>query len=662
VSRRDSQPRALTLKKHLDAATVADMREFLRFWSPHDKIAQPRAALTSRLARVMSDENIVYAKVELLSERVRKVLMALLRKQYYTSDLQGLFRGVEGVEMEYYEGEAALTALARRGFVRIQRSPDGANHGRGVYFIPKDIALVMRGLAGADRRPFGEIFVHEHFRPSRIERLSDDEQGALPDDVHAAIADLPHGKLRTLATEVLRDYGGILTRHEFRDIFGPRRIQWRSGQFLKEFGIRGLGTVGHIDLRGRGLGVDDDVIVFFHETVERFAAEERAATVEYDTVATAHGDLISDVRTVLALTKEMTLRVAKDDSLYKASLARIAERLQFPEQPLVDRDEVARRVVSIVRGLGLADSNGERRLALTPVGEAWLPRALIEKLRDCYDFVSHDESGTLRAIHLARLREILVGMLTEDTERGSWWICPTLSMLARNRYLLELTESDDPVRRAPLAISHNVLTELGRAAQSILLREFFPLGLVDVAISSDEPVALQLSGLGRRLLCEEDDAEHALRPLIVNPDFEILVLPEGDVDELLHNLDRYAERTRTGEVVGYRLERSRIERAAAAGDTPEEVLALLEQHSRAPIPQNVVYSVRAWAGSVRSVSLERGLLFTASDPAVVETIVNHAPLKDAIIRVVDPRTILLSEEAGESKLIHELRALGIYVQ
>jgi len=46
----------------------------------------------------------------------------------------------------------------------------------------------------------------------------------------------------------------------------------------------------------------------------------------------------------------------------------------------------------------------------------------------------------------------------------------------------------------------------------------------------------------------------------------------------------------------------------------------------------------------------------------VETIVNHAPLKDEIIRVVDPRTILLSEEAGESKLIHELRALGIYVQ
>ena len=518
MNRRTPQPRALKLKKHLDGATVAEMREFLRFWSPHEKVAQPRAELASRLERLMSDENVVYAKVELLSDRVRKVLMGLLRKQYYTSDIQGLFRGVEGVEMEFYEGEAALTALSRRGFVRINRSPEWVNHGRGIYSIPKETALVMRGLAGADKRPFEEIFVHGAFRPSKIERLSDDDQGALPDDVHAAIADLPHEKLRAIASEVLRDYGGILTRREFREIFGPRRTQWRSAQFLYEFGTRGLGTVGHVDLRGRGLGVDDDVIVFFQETVERFAAEERAALPEYDTVLTAHGDLISDMRTVLALTKEMTLRVAKDGSLYKASLARIAERLQFPEQPLVARDDVARRVVGIVRGLGLADSNGERRLVLTPQGEEWLPRALIDKLRDCYEFVSHDGSGTLRAIHLARLREILVGMLTDngltedgladDAERESWWVCPTLSMLARNRYLLELTGSDEPVRHAPLAVSHNVLTELGRAAQGILLNEFFPLGLVDVAVRDGEAVAVKRSGHGRRRRRVVGDAEH----------------------------------------------------------------------------------------------------------------------------------------------------------
>jgi len=476
------------------------------------------------------------------------------------------------------------------------------------------------------------------------------------------VAALEPAPLRTIAEEVLSEYGGILTRREFREVFGDRKIHWRSGQFLNELGTRGLGTVGHVDLRSRGLGVDDDVLVFFHETVEKYAAEQRAASPEYDAVLTAHGDLISDMRTVLALTKEMTLRVAKDGALYKASLARIGERLQFPEQPLITRDEISRRVVSIVRGLGLAESNGERRLAVTPRGEEWLPRSLVEKLSDCYEFVGRDGTGTLRSLHLSHLRKILVALLTDPKERGAWWACPSLSMLARNRYLLELTRSDDPPSHAPLAVSHNVLTELGRAAQDVLMRELYPLGLVDVAVRGEKPVALQLSDLGRRLLAAEDVAQDSAKLLVVNPDFEILVLPEGDVDELLHSLDRYAQRTRTGEVVSYRLDRERIERAAAAGESSDDMLALLERHSRAPLPQNVVYSVRSWARSVRSGTIESGILFTADDPTVVEMICNHAPLKESIVRVVGPVSLLFNSELGESRLTHELRALGIYLR
>jgi hypothetical protein len=223
-------PKALSLKKHLDSATVAEMKEFLRFWSPHEKTTQPRAELTRKLERLMGDENVVYAKVELLSEKVRDVLLALLQKTHYTCDLQGLFRGVHGLEMEYYEGEAALTALARRGFVRIHRSPEWQSNGRGLYSIPKETALVMRGLAGADQRPFEEIFVHARFKPSGIERLSDDDLGDVPDDVHASVASLPDD-LATIASRILTEYGGVLTRHEFLDEFGA----WHSAEFLREF-------------------------------------------------------------------------------------------------------------------------------------------------------------------------------------------------------------------------------------------------------------------------------------------------------------------------------------------------------------------------------------------------------------------------------------------
>ena len=129
-------PEAITLRQHLDSSTVSELAEFLRFWAPHKKRRRGRAELVDQLMRVMSDENVVYAKVDLLSERVRDVLLGLLRKMHFACDLSGLFRGVDGLGMEHYEAEAALTALAKRGFVKVDRAPEFAQYGRGLYSIP----------------------------------------------------------------------------------------------------------------------------------------------------------------------------------------------------------------------------------------------------------------------------------------------------------------------------------------------------------------------------------------------------------------------------------------------------------------------------------------------------------------------------------------------
>ncbi|MHC4933859.1 MAG: hypothetical protein ACYTGV_16900, partial [Planctomycetota bacterium] len=92
-------PEALTLQRHLDLCTVPELAEYLKFWGPHEKRRNGRSDLVEKLYRLMSDENIVYSKVDLLSEKVRGVLLGLLRKTHYTSDLQGLFKGIDGLEM-----------------------------------------------------------------------------------------------------------------------------------------------------------------------------------------------------------------------------------------------------------------------------------------------------------------------------------------------------------------------------------------------------------------------------------------------------------------------------------------------------------------------------------------------------------------------------------
>jgi Helicase conserved C-terminal domain len=657
VSTRGALPDPLKLRRHLDFATAAELDEFVRFWGPHEKPTNGRGDLVERLHRLMSDENVVYGKVDLLSEKVRAVLLRLLRKTHYVSDLQGLFRGADGLEMEYYEAEAALTALARRGFVRVSRGQDWLHYGRAAYAIPQETALVLRGLAGGDRRPLRQVFSHATYRPA-----AGDANGPpppLPASVGAALDALP-GALKEAVREAVVRYGGILTRHEFAERLGEKGVRWESVRFLQELGKRGLGTVGHLDLRTKGIGADDDAIFVFAEAVERHVAERRAEPLIHDSVVTAHGDLLSDVRAALDLVREEGVKVAKEGAVYKTSRARVAERLQFPVQPLLDREEVADRVLALARALGLAASNGDGQLAVTGRAEEWALRPLLERIEEARDLLLRGGSETLRSYHLRRIEPLLTSLLAED---GEWWPGTSVALLARNRYLLALDAEEAPPGRPPLAVRHGAATELGRAVEDLLLKDLFSLGLVDIALRGVEVAGVRLSRLGRRLLLREPEVPAArTKPLIVNPDFEMLVLPEGDVDDLLLRLDRIAVRERTGEVVHCRLDRARVERAAVDGTTPDEIVALLTKYARAELPQNVVYTIRSWCENVRSASLEAGVLFVASDPAVVQAVLAHPLLRGFVARVVDDKTLFFREQVLERAAVQELRALGVHVR
>jgi hypothetical protein len=495
-------PRPLKLKKHLSSCTVAELEEFQKFWSPHQKNGNlKRDALVEKLFRVMSDENVVYAKVELLSEKVRAVLLALLKSSHYTTDLQGIFRTHDPVDLEYYEAEAALTALSKRGFVRVRRAKDWLHFGRNTYAIPLETAEVMQGLAGSDRRSLGEIFRRGTYTPSSFEENAGLAAAEAPTDIGAAVEGLKSEKLKQVARIVLEEYGGIITRHEFTAALKTRKLHWASNRFLRAFGGAGLGTVGHVDLRNYGLGVDDDALLLFSEVVERHLDEWRSHKIEHDRILTAHGDLMTDVNSALQLIREIPVRVGKEGAVYKAARARIAERFVFPEQPLIERTDLADRVLAIVRGLTLAEDDGDGALAVTDEGQAWGPRALLDKVQAGYDILAQDgQSPTLRSHHMRRVREIVVGLLTDPANRDAWFPGASLAMIARNRYLLELTSAEPATPNTTLSVRHAALTELGRAAQDLLHRTFFPLGLIDIAMKGEEPVGVRLSALGRRML------------------------------------------------------------------------------------------------------------------------------------------------------------------
>ena len=128
-------------------------------------------------------------------------------------------------------------------------------------------------------------------------------------------------------------------------------------------------------------------------------------------------------------------------------------------------------------------------------------------------------------------------------------------------------------------------------------KRLFPLGLVDLGMHGGRVSALRLSRLGADLL----DAEPATKvggtrcSIIVQPDFEILVFPGDDEHDVLHLFDRFANRTKSDHVHQFTVDRASVLAGVEDGLTGSQIVQELTDRARAPIPQNVLYSLEDWA-------------------------------------------------------------------
>ena len=125
----------------------------------------PKRELARQMADAMSDEGTIYRRVRTLTRKVLDVLLLLLRRSDYKSDLPGLFRRVPGEEqvaLEYHEAEAGLRALLRRGFVAESPDRSFATHGRSLYAVPVELGDILASLFREETRTVLRVANAEH--------------------------------------------------------------------------------------------------------------------------------------------------------------------------------------------------------------------------------------------------------------------------------------------------------------------------------------------------------------------------------------------------------------------------------------------------------------------------------------------------------------------
>lgn len=166
----------------------------------------------------------------------------------------------------------------------------------------------------------------------------------------------------------------------------------------------------------------------------------------------------------------------------------------------------------------------------------------------------------------------------------------------------------------------NTLQKLDRQIVNAVLKEMQGLGIVDLGYASQEssPTALRLTPLARAHFTNQHiPPPDVVGQVVLQPDFQILAMGPVPLSELA-NLERFAVREKLDEsVVTYRLTRDSAYLAFQRGESPQSIVAFLEEATAQPVPQNIARTLEDWGGQYERIVVRREVTIMQVDDAAV---------------------------------------------
>lgn len=723
-----------TLSRFLEQQKVAELQQMWGFWQNGARAPTRKQELIAPLLEALLDESKVRARIQILSERPREILVRLVRHEGYTAGLPELLVENGGRRLEPYEVEAAASALSKRGFLRVLRGEAAGPRAHECYEVPADLGELIAALLHEERRGPREVFsLAGHvaaLTPAARRRLLDtlgrgrrgaamkhkangasnglaapgvaehgnghgngngngnghdfDPANCTGDELTAALLGKLDGdellsriddeRLRNALRGVAVEHGGIAPRSEFETLLGGDHAldRKRLRAMLED---RALGTVTSLSLGDYGVELGGETVVLFEEVTERVLDTARPADgPAHDRVDAARVDLLADLQQFLHLVSTTPLRVTQGRTIYRAAQHRILDAFTFCEDALMDHPRIFDVVYDLAFGLELVEVTDESRLRLSRKGESWDSLDLTDNVRAIYGRFLEERLPEGRDFHVRRLRRALAAELARAPVNA---FVPLLDVpfRVRNDYLATMDEQGvrDHYRNRFLQYTdlspRETPAQLTQGLVDYAITRLYPLGMIDVALAGEVPVGVKLTELGRNLLLGERISDVAppttqtpaeVRPLVVNPDFEVLLFPEGDVNEIAHGLTRFAQRTKSEEVSHYRITREGVERAVVKGMDADEILDFIARHSRVPMPQNVSYSIREWAERVSFAWQRDVVLLTTSDAEAMERVVAVDEVARILVERITPTVAALRTRITDWTVLETLRKMGVY--
>src|SRR5262249_30134539 len=121
-------------------------------------------------------------------------------------------------------------------------------------------------------------------------------------------------------------------------------------------------------------------------------------------------------------------------------------------------------------------------------------------------------------------------------------------------------------------------------------------------------------------------------------------------------------REKQGSVLHFRISEKTVHRALAEGMFLKRMVGTLEDHSRTPVPQNVLYSIRDWAAQAGLLRLSAGYIVQAENPEVARRFQQDPGVKAVLAEVIDERRARMKSHGTPRRMQSLLRDLGFLVE
>lgn len=683
--------RAYRLDELLTGLDGSEVRRLLSRWGcVEDRNGESRSDLQER----MQDPELIRDRTSLLPGAERRVLGRLLERKDRCLSYQRLLEELPVSEsITSHEIEQRIERLAEHGLVFRIQDRNSERHEVPAIAMPDEIARVLEDMElleetvsegppqgpsqGPQKEfaPAGPYTLKEHLEQKHFQKEGDAEKAhqharqayklfLMPNAVFARIRRLPD-EVRELVELAMTRYGGILPRSLYEQTVGEDPIFDREDldSILREALI---GTVGQLDLRRYGIQLSEPTLLVFQEVTLVFARSGSGKpTPREEQVAGV--DLATNVMRFLRYVDENGVRFTVKGEIFRTTYRRLLGQL-LTRTGGEDVETSFQFLYRFCLASRFIERTGERTFRVSERGRAFEEQDLPDKIRELLAFAVDDEGCSGDPFHQVRLRRILLRLLRR-LDPGTWYDAMYLPFLARNSYLTSLPEQG--------ALEYyEQLSERGRQGGVDNLRQLswdlfhwvrkrlHVLGLVDLGYEDGHVTALRVSNLGASLLSgvPAKDLSKGRSMLLVNPDFEILLFPESDAPELVHCLDRFAKRTGSDRLYRFQLSEESVRSALADGMDFAEMLSLLSDRCRTPLPQNVIFSLEDWADRAGLLFLDADRGLSARRPETLQRLRSHQRIHELCDALPDGDGLRLKEDVAVEDFKELLRDLGFHLE